>query len=310
MTSQHENSIVKAIQRDPGCTFLLAKLILDDLGKSATKGEIMKRLECLPQGLEQAYRLTTSRLLQRLDPHQISLAKSILALIVAALWPLTVTKIQHAYAAECKHSSNFDENLLSQPELQILEVLNGLMSIVNDRVSLIHLSLLEFLTRPGEDWICQGDQDILALRMDPEASHREFAFACVRYLQSVKLEVPTLGAKPDPNTAQRHPLGEYATKNVFEHAYLAGLATPLLSRQINDFLRSKASAAWLETLAVLSCTDETFAQFSESELNRLVSWLGSADFRLDEIRRNMQAHIHQELNERRQKFGEEDPRTE
>ena len=67
MTSQHEDLIMKAVQQDPGCTFLQAKLILEDLSKSATKGEIIKRLDHLPQGLEQAYQLTIFRLLRRLD---------------------------------------------------------------------------------------------------------------------------------------------------------------------------------------------------------------------------------------------------
>ena len=310
--SELEEKISQGMQKDYSCVFLVAKLILDDLCKSVTKAEVTKRLDHLPRELEQAYRLTLTRLITRLDAQQILLARSLLGFLVASLGPLSGAELQHAYASEYDHSAPFEHNLLSHPELQILEVLDGLVIITNDRVSLVHLSLLHFLTRPEVEWACRDDQRNLRLRIDLEESHRGFSLVCINYLRSSECGIPTLESEScfDTPLTSGRPLLKYATRHGFEHVYLSSPADPILLNEVYDFVQSKASVSWLENLAILSVKEDAYHLVMDNELQRLVSWLESSGLSTERIMKPFRAHLREELSERRRRLGEEDPRTE
>ncbi|CZR64729.1 uncharacterized protein PAC_14628 [Phialocephala subalpina] len=302
-SSQLEDSIFKNVQEGSGCVFLWAKLILEDLCNSATAGDIIKRLSHLPRGLEQAYQHILSRLINRLDPHQLLLAKSLLSLVVASFRPLTVLEIQHAYACGYNHGPSHEHNLLLQPKNQILNVLDGLVTIVNGHVQLVHFSILGFLTRPREEWPCRDDEDSLHFRLSLEESHRFLGSICVDYLGSSDYNIPM------SEIESRYPFWKYATRYAFNHMYRSGQASSPLLSKIGDFVNSKQFGPWLEYLAMLTLEDNSFFLL-DSELTRIASWLKTAGFNKKRLEKIIFQRIRQELGERGKNFGEEDPRTE
>jgi hypothetical protein len=78
--------------------FLWVKLMVDDLQKSSSKFELMERLQNMPHGLQDAYRLLFTRLIGRLDTFERRLARCIFSLTIVARRPLKLEELQYAQA--------------------------------------------------------------------------------------------------------------------------------------------------------------------------------------------------------------------
>ena len=243
-----EDMIFESIQDGSGCNFLWARLVLDDLRRSNTAGEVLTRLENLPQGLEQAYQLFLARLIKRLDPHQLALATTLLGFLVVSFRPLTVSEVQHAYASVYIHDFAFEQNLLLQPKATILEVLSGLVTITNERVQLVHFSLLKFLTRPLEIWDCDNDRFIIRFRMDLEEAHRALGSLCIDYLGLLDNGVLGPGTESFEITAMRYPFLKYATRHGLVHISRSGQASSSLVIKLKALIQSERWMYLLENL--------------------------------------------------------------
>jgi hypothetical protein len=90
--------VVQKLQGKSEGMFLWAKLMIDDLRKSDTPGQVMERLRDLPSGHEKAYRLLFFRLLEQLDNYELVLARNILTFTIAAFRPSEVEEVQYAHA--------------------------------------------------------------------------------------------------------------------------------------------------------------------------------------------------------------------
>jgi hypothetical protein len=73
-----EDTFSDILKSKAGGMFLWAKLMIDHLGRSANRDEAFKRLEDVPQGLEMAYIIILSRLVDQLDSRDLSFVKNIL----------------------------------------------------------------------------------------------------------------------------------------------------------------------------------------------------------------------------------------
>lgn len=80
-----------------GGMFLWAKLMIDHLGRSANRDEAFKRLEDVPQGLEMAYIIILSRLVDQLDSRDLSFVKNIPDVVIIARRPLRIEEARIAH---------------------------------------------------------------------------------------------------------------------------------------------------------------------------------------------------------------------
>lgn len=258
-TEDLRDTIVQTLQAKSEGMFLWVKLMIDDLRKSDTPGQVKQRLRDLPSGLERAYRLLFFRLLEQLDKYELVLARNILTFIIAAFRPMDVEEIRYAHALNSGNSScTFKDRLLIQPHKRILDVCSGLVNISNGIARPVHLSLKEFLTRPEEEWLRCGESEIMIFRVDPEGSNQSFSFICMDYLQMCDYGSPLHDAGAHLNPMNRYPFLKYSSRYLHLHLSRSGESSQQLFKQLGAFFASEKCTSWMEHLSLLFLDDELF----------------------------------------------------
>ncbi|KAF3904087.1 hypothetical protein ABW20_dc0109725 [Dactylellina cionopaga] len=287
--------------------FLWIKLMIEDLRKSATNDELMKRLQDMPQGLERLYRTLFSRLLERLDRRGLALSRKAFALTIAASRVLSVDEMRYCYALDSKSDSPLEDRLLLQAEARIMEVSGDLLNIKDGHIQLVHMSVKEFLVRPEEEWCHAGDSNIKTFRVDLEAAHLSLAFICIEYLSTEHRDVWFSTASDISDYQQKYPFLEYSSIYAMHHFIRSGHANESTLSRIKSFMHSQYFAQWAEYLAIL-LIESPNAQVFLVEIDMFFRFLDGFEPRR-EIIIDIQKVWQKELDARRGRFGEDDPRT-
>ena len=258
--------------------FLWLRLMVDDLNKSSSKAELKERLENLPRGLEDAYRLIFVRLSQKLDKFELRLAQSLLAFTIVSCRPLSFDEFRYAHALHCRllecDRRPLEEYLLLQPPQNVLEVVGGLISMTDGLLHLIHSSIREFLVRDEDKW-AGPDLAVLDFRVDITQTHRSFAWLCLEYLRLGKEEKNGAGlatAQSVQSLRTSHPFLTYATMYTFHHLNRSGPICSITVARIETILGSMQSMLWFRNL--------TYLVFEDLTLHSQINEFGDLEARL------------------------------
>ncbi|KAL2810853.1 hypothetical protein BJX63DRAFT_303421 [Aspergillus granulosus] len=289
--------------------FLWAKLMIDELRRSATRHEVMDRLHNTPRGLKELFRVLFLRLVDKLDEFELVLARKALAFTITSCRALTVDELRYSYALDIGTVSTLEDYLLLQPEQRIMDVCGGLINFTGDHAHLIHVSVKEFLTRPEDDWSCIEDQKIKCFQVDLEATHRTLGSICVDYLVLGDYSCSLHGTDQFAELESQYPFLSYASRHAISHLIQSGPPGPMILGKINDFLESQRFAAWMEYLAMLLLDDFPNITF-EYEIKMFASWLNKKDHEWKLFESRLRVIWNRELAIRKEKFGDDDTRTE
>ena len=266
--------------------FLWVRLMVDDLKKSSSKSELSERLQNLPCGLEKAYQLLFIRLSQKLDKYEIGLVKNILAFTSTSCRPLRFEEFRYAQAMYCRSleavAQPLEEYILLWPPQRVLDITEGLVSVTDGVLRLIHSSVRDFLVRPEVQWVSEPDRALLGFRIDIEQTHRLLAWLCLDYIRFEKDERRVLKCSTPQSTQalrEDYPFLGYSTSYAFFHLNRSGPPCAITLAKVQTVMESTQSILWIEHFAHLLFEDITLF----SQVDEVVAWCDrTADTGLDE----------------------------
>ncbi|KAL1623952.1 hypothetical protein SLS56_008077 [Neofusicoccum ribis] len=292
--------------------FLWGKLMIDDLHGSWTRSDVTEKLQNLPQGLEKAYERVFTRLKDRLRKNEIILLRNVLTFTVAARRPLTVDELTWAHALHTKFTTSSEspiqDFLLNNPEKSIFKVCGEFVTLYQNRVSLNHSSIKDFLTQDESGWDSKLDTDLRCFRIDLIEANALLGRLCFEYLDLQDHGFPV--REPDTLLALRklHPFVEYASYNFIFHATGSPVDLQNYTNRLMAFCSSSRVISWLDHLTFSWNENEfdwslieRFGQFLE-DFNRVVK-------PGEDIKAIFTAQLRIEMAERIATWGPDDERA-
>jgi Tetratricopeptide repeat/NACHT domain len=205
------------LKNKAGGMFLWAKLMIDHLGRSANRDEAFKRLGDVPQGLEMAYIIILTRLIDQLDFRDLSFVKNILEVVIIARRPLRIEEARIAHALVSGTGSTYLERLDTRLEQKIFELCGGLIVIVNGHLNVVHFSLTELLTRHTEYWPHNKSAKSHEFSVDINRAHQNLGVGCLRYLGTLDYGSPLHDANAFSELPRRHKFLDYTARHILDH---------------------------------------------------------------------------------------------
>ena len=310
--SEIRDRISIAIKERSDGMFLWVKLMIDELRKSSTRSEMIERLQSLPHGLEEAYTLVFSRLVQRLDRFELHLTRRALAFIVVSCRPLTFEEFRHIYAFESKSTASsghqLEDFLLLKPVEALLAACGGLIRATNGSMRLIHSSLKDFLLRSPEYWIRSNDTDITTFRIDMDNTHQVLASLSLDYINMEKDKLLPDHSDSLQVTKKNYPFLEYAIVYAVYHLNRSGSWSTTVLDKVQRVLKSPQGIYWVETFAELLMEDPSLdSQLSELSTSQdLLDNTGATYSLLSDFETCVEKHLIRQIRFR----GKEDPQVE
>lgn len=314
--------------------FLWVRLMVDDLRKSSSRTEFSERLQNLPCGLEKAYQLLLLRLSQKLDKYELRLAQNILAFTSTSCRPLRFDEFQYVHATYCRSLEDsvqpLENYLLLQPPQRVLDVTEGLISMTDGVLRLIHSSIRDFLIRPEAQWVCEPDKAVVSFRIDIPQMNRSLAWLCLDYMRLDIDESRFLKPDTSKSTQARrdsYPLLDYATLYTFSHVNRSWPPCIITLAKIKAVLESSHSVLWAEHFGrllfeditldsqmdeVMAChgrlvdadLDKTFFGIFGKTLKRRNDQTRKAGKDVDPIRQNLELYFKQVTDEQSGSFSQ------
>jgi hypothetical protein len=228
-TPKLRDLISRALNDKADGMFLWVKLMLDYLRFAPSEGHLYQCLKDLPGDLEHAYSLICTRMLARLQKHQLNLVQWILAILSACGQPLSYEELQAVYALSNGETSKISEDKGNSFKLHLapddlIGLCGGLIAINNDRFSIVHNSAKEFLTcalsRPSSP---RNDLDVF--KVDLARSHQLFGDIFFKLFELIQKEA--LERTSVDQVALRNPILDYAHSYACDHMRSSGMNTPM-----------------------------------------------------------------------------------
>ena len=309
-----KGTLIKSLRDNSDGMFLWVRLVAEDLRKSSSIAEAMLRLNSLPRGLEEAYKLILRRLHSSLreDDLQLRFVRNILTFTIVARRPLTFEEVRYALAMESKASiaserRPLDDYLHLYSVEEIIAVCGNLVSVTDGHVHPLHASLQEFLTRSDDAWEAEVDPSIREFRVKLEVAHGLFASICIDYLQLDDYGLSWNDADSLSSLRSQCPFLEYSSVHVVYHANRSRPTSPEILDKVELFLTSGRCVSWIEHYFTAFIDDETVA-LPIIDLQEFVLWLGTSD-RASTLFSKVKLLLEEELLSRINEFGEGDLRT-
>ena len=271
--SESRGRIIETLRAKSDCMFLWVKLMVDDLRKSSTRFELIRRLQDLPCGLEDTYRLVFKRLIERLDSFDLRLVQILLAFTIVACRPLTFEQFRYAHALESRSRIGSGEHtlenfLLVQPIERLLGLCGGLILITESSIRLVHSSIKDFLTRPSERWVCAADLVVQSFRVDISAVHRLFTSVSLDYLRIEGNSLTSREHSGIRNLEQCPSFLSYVLLYTCYHFNRSGSPDVAILEKIKTLAKSTQLVAWIEHYIVILFEDPSLeVQLHELELS-------------------------------------------
>jgi tetratricopeptide (TPR) repeat protein len=285
--------------------FLWVKFMVHDLNKPSSRAELTERLQNLPDGLQKAYSETFERLINSLDSLDRKFMKDLLSLIIAAKRPMKLMELQYALAVCAKDNDKTDTGiehyLILDLASRIRNVCESFVQIHDEVVTIAHLSVQEFLTKPtpGEG----KQQSPTSLHIDIPESHYLFGCICLDYLSIGTFGNPlTEIQKVEPS--EHYALFDYACQNVVYHLNRAEKFAEDMFKKFIEFSNSFACLSWLEHW-VLYILNDFESGWDLQEIASFMDWIDDHDHD-DNFLKHTGVLIDQEVEKRRSKYDPED----
>lgn len=214
-----------------------------------------ERLQNVPQGLEDAYRLIFSRIRQRLDDRELQRTQVILALVITARRPFRIEELMYALALWMRANSKtpgipLEEFLPFDFERTILHACGDMVSISNWLVYLNHSSIRDFLCRDECQWTEPDDQQLSSFRVDLAEPNGLFATICLVYLDLEDLGYPLKEPETLMDLRKAYPFVEYSSYNFFFHLQKSNVGFSSVSDMLRSITSTQRLISWIEHGAI------------------------------------------------------------
>ncbi|RYP18847.1 hypothetical protein DL767_009749 [Monosporascus sp. MG133] len=194
---EEQNVLVKELTLVQSRTYLWVHLVFDEIqnGILLTPGKIRSEVRNIPRTVSEAY----NRILSK--SRDISLAKRLLHIVVAAARPLTLLEMALALAIGPKHQSIGDIDLVPEEQFRddIRQLCGLFVVIVDSKVYLLHQTAREFLVPPPSGSSPLGSSTTLQWKfsLHPKESHHVLAEICILRLSLSDFNLSGLRASAD-----------------------------------------------------------------------------------------------------------------
>lgn len=202
------------IERSGG-TFLWVGFIVHDL-MAKTASEVEASLHSLPTGLDGVY----ARILRQVKPQHLDKVRLLLHWVTMSYRPLNLAELGAAIGLESSETVSGAISIRDH-----IGFCGHFLSVVGDKVNLVHQSAKDYLLRSQPD----TNEQLELFRVKAKATHLELANICLDYLQSGSLQEGPVdlaylywdSLEPAPEVSERlsrYPLLEYAVVYWVDHA--------------------------------------------------------------------------------------------
>ncbi|KAI0424265.1 hypothetical protein F5Y09DRAFT_324889 [Xylaria sp. FL1042] len=294
--------VQKILQDKSTGMFLWVDLVFKELRYCHSPSSVRDCLEALPRDLEAEYARLFSQLISRLHGEidrpspPIRTARTLLALIMSALEPLTINDLRHAYAASCGKGRSWKDELITEDAM--LDLIGDFVIYTGPdtrHVHFCHFSLEELLLLPQERW--KGRlEPIKFFRLELLECHQLMGRASLEYVAHFNFGYPLV-------EDSYHELIEkaflvYATRNGLSH--LRHWSSTSMNEMLRIYITSPNFGGLLEYVAIASLENFEF-------LEDYISGIFNDDL-LDLFPIITERIMNESVN-RLEKFGPQDPRT-
>ena len=262
--------------------FMWAKIMLDHLRRARSQKIQLRSLQNFPAGLAEVYEQFLSEVAATLDQEEKSLRRSIFLVLVGACRPLSLDELSTLLAL--RPSGVLDEgDLRLDPKSEVLRLCWPLAMVDGDTVSLVHMSVKDFLIRTPEKGSSVKVLDLPSLSL--QDANEFLAAKCLSKLGQDRYKLPNKiapllrrnvkvmedGAQEEIDPAYEMVGYDYACQNWQVHLVAVTTPKPSLLQQAAGFLQGYGFVAWSEYLSHLG-QNEDFCTAIKVRAN-LESWL-------------------------------------
>ncbi|RYP76157.1 hypothetical protein DL771_001981 [Monosporascus sp. 5C6A] len=194
---EEQNVLVEELTLIQSRTYLWVHLVFDEIqnGILLTPGKIRSEVRNIPRTVSEAY----NRILSK--SRDISLAKKLLHIVVAAARPLTLQEMALALAIGPKHQSIGNIDLVPEEQFRddIRQLCGLFVVVVDSKVYLLHQTAREFLVPPLSGSSPLGSSTALQWKfsLHPNESHHILAEICILRLSLLDFNRSGLRASAD-----------------------------------------------------------------------------------------------------------------
>jgi hypothetical protein len=191
---------------------------------------------------------TYENILARTSVSNTEIVRRILLWISFSNFPMTLEEVWEAIAIEQNLSYLDEEARLSNPQ-DVIDLCGNLLVVseMTDEVTLVHLSVKEFLLSPA---ILSGRASAFAF--SPEHANNDLAINCLAYLSFAEFQSgPCVATEIFKNRVLRYPLLNHAARAWPQYAIEAGQPEGL-RQHIHRFFDAKSRPQFLSWVQVLN----------------------------------------------------------
>ncbi|KAF2234618.1 hypothetical protein EV356DRAFT_501516 [Viridothelium virens] len=242
--------------------FLWIELVFKELRKCYSPASVRDCLMELPRDLDEEYFRLFKQVMHRLYGHQskpsaqTKITRTLLAIIIGAVEPLSIDELRYAYAALCGTDSSW-EDLISEDA--IFDFLGDFVTCRDERIRFSHASVEEFLTRPLNEWP-ENQKEIGFFRLDHLECQQLVGSSCLDYLKVIDLGYPI--ADGSYGDLRHKPFLGYATRHGplhWTHSLVANpSALPEFDAKLKAFIAMPQFISLVEYITMAMLNDFAF----------------------------------------------------
>ncbi|KAK6354169.1 hypothetical protein TWF730_008582 [Orbilia blumenaviensis] len=188
LTNDERSFLLEKLRSNPNRTYLWVYLVLDSIEKDSkinvdlNNDALLNVVSNLPPTVQGAYERILSK-----SPNPAK-AKKLLHMVIAAARPLTLEEMEFALKLEEKHQSYEDINRSSGERFRhdVRDLCGLFVTVIDERVYLIHQTAKEFLVQESKETIEGKDQWMGSINI--QDSHRILFETCLQHLLFTEFE--------------------------------------------------------------------------------------------------------------------------
>ncbi|KAI0105673.1 hypothetical protein GGR51DRAFT_181408 [Nemania sp. FL0031] len=308
MPEQLRSHVQDTLREKSTGMFLWVELVFKELRHCHSPNSVTDCLQDLPQDLEAEYARLFTRLAHRLHSQvdkptpPVRAARTLLALVMSALEPLTVDDLRYAYAASCGKGQMWEDELITEDA--VFDLIGDFITYTGSSTQHIHFchsSLEELLLLPPDNWTGKL-KDVEFFRLENQECHQLMTCACIEYVTNFDFGYPLAD-----NSYQKlvdKAFLFYATKNGLSHLlhwHTMDANGPITHIELlKAYIESPGFGGLVEFVAIASLDQVGLAEVFVS------------GFMVEDLTEFLPIVLHRIIGEnayRVDKFGGDDPRT-